>query len=66
MYKKQSPEGKPINYFSVESISEFLAKIIKMGSKITQPEEEVLGVGWIAAAEDPEGNQFALIQPIRV
>ena len=66
MYKKQNPQAKPINYFSVESISDFLAKIVKMGGKITQPKEEVPGVGWIAAAEDPEGNQFALIQPMRI
>jgi len=66
MYKKQNPEGKPINYFSVESINDFLEKIVKNGGKITQPKEEVPGVGWIAAAEDPEGNQFALLQPIRI
>ncbi len=66
MYKKQIPEGKPINYFSVESISDFLEKIVKLGGKVTQPKEEVPEVGWIAAAEDPEGNNFALIQPLRV
>ena len=66
MYNKQIPEGKPINYFSVESISDFLEKIVKLGGKVTQPKEEVPEVGWIAAAEDPEGNHFALIQPLRV
>ncbi|MCW3995398.1 MAG: VOC family protein [Candidatus Bathyarchaeota archaeon] len=66
MYKKQVPESKPINYFSVESISDFLAKIEKLGGKVTQPKQEVPNVGWIAAAEDPEGNQFALIQTLRV
>lgn len=65
MYRKQQQENKPINYFSVESITDFLAKIEKMGGKVTQPKEEVPNVGWIAAAEDPEGNQFALIQPLR-
>jgi uncharacterized protein len=64
MYKKQDPQNKPINYYSVESITDFLAKIEKMGGKITQPKQEVPEVGWIAAAEDPEGNQLALIQPI--
>ena len=64
MYKKQDPQNKPINYFSVESINDFLTKIEKMGGKITQPKQEVPEVGWIAAAEDPDGNQFALIQPI--
>ena len=66
MYKKQVPESKPVNYFAVESISDFLAKIEKLGGKVTQPKQEVPEIGWIAAAEDPEGNLFALIQPIRV
>ncbi len=66
MYKKQIPDSKPINYFSVESISDFLEKIVKLGGKVTQPKQEVPEVGWIAAAEDPEGNAFALIQPLKV
>jgi predicted enzyme related to lactoylglutathione lyase len=66
MYNKQVPESKPVNYFAVESISDFLAKIEALGGKVTQPKQEVPEIGWIAAAEDPEGNLFALIQPIRV
>ena len=66
MYKKQVSESKPVNYFAVESISDFLVRIEALGGKITQPKQEVPEVGWIAAAEDPEGNLFALIQPIRI
>jgi len=66
MYKKQLPDSKPLNYFSVESISDFLDKIEKLGGKVIQPKQEVAEIGWIAAAEDPEGNQFALFQPIHV
>jgi predicted enzyme related to lactoylglutathione lyase len=66
MYKRQVPESKPINYYSVESINDFLDKIVKLGGKVTQPKQEVPEVGWIAAAEDPEGNAFALIEPIPV
>ena len=66
MYKKEVPESIPVNYFAVESISDFLEKIEKLGGKVTQPKQEVPEIGWIAAAEDPEGNLFALIQPIRV
>ncbi len=66
MYKKQVPESKPVNYFAVESITDFLAKIVRLGGRVTQPKQEVPEIGWIAAAEDPEGNLFALIQPIRV
>ena len=65
MYKKQVDEGKPINYISVESITDSLAKIEKLGGKVTQPKQEVPQIGWIAAAVDPGGNLFALIQPIR-
>ncbi|MGD0070125.1 MAG: VOC family protein [Candidatus Bathyarchaeia archaeon] len=66
MFRKQQPEIKPINYFAVESINDYLAKILKLGGKVISPKQEVPNVGWIAAAEDPEGNQFALIQPLRV
>jgi uncharacterized protein len=65
MYKRQIPDSNPINYFSVESISDFLDKIVKLGGKVTQTKQEVPEVGWIAAAEDPEGNAFALIEPIK-
>jgi predicted enzyme related to lactoylglutathione lyase len=66
MYKKQVPESKPVNYITVESITDFLAKIEKLGGKVTQPKQAVPEIGWIAAAEDPEGNSFALIESIRV
>jgi uncharacterized protein len=64
MYKKLEPQNKPINYFAVESINDFLAKIVKLGGKVIQPKEEVPNIGWIAAAQDPEGNQFALLEPL--
>jgi predicted enzyme related to lactoylglutathione lyase len=66
MFKKLESESKPLNYFAVESIGDFLAKIVKLGGKAIQPKMEITNVGWIAAAEDPEGNVFALLQPIRV
>ena len=66
MYKKLQSDNNPINYFAVESINDFLKKIVKLGGKIIQPTQEVPNVGWIAAAADPEGNQFALLQPIRI
>jgi predicted enzyme related to lactoylglutathione lyase len=65
MYTKTQAEAKPINYFAVESISDYLAKIVKLGGKVVSPKQEVPNGGWVAAAEDPEGNQFALIQPLK-
>ena len=66
MYKKDRPELKPVNYISVESINEYIEKIKALGGKIVQPKQEVPDVGWIAIALDPEGNHFAMLQPVRV
>ncbi len=65
MYKKQQSDIKPINYFAVESINDYLAKIEKLGGKVISPKQEVPDIGWVAAAMDPEGNQFALIEPMQ-
>jgi len=66
MYKKDRPELKPVNYISVESIDEYIEKIKALGGKIVQPKQEVPDVGWIAIALDPEGNHFAMLQPMKV
>jgi uncharacterized protein len=65
MYKKLTPETKPLNYFAVENIREYIEKIKKLGGKVTQDIQEVPEVGWIAAVEDPEGNAFAFLEPIK-
>jgi len=65
MYRRVSPDNKPVNYYEVESINDFLDKIVKLGGRVTQPKQEVPEVGWIAAAEDPEGNAFALLEPLK-
>lgn len=64
MYRKPQQDIKPLNYYAVESINDYLSKIEKLGGKIVSPKQEVPDVGWVAAATDPEGNQFALIEPL--
>lgn len=66
MYKKESSEFETVNYISVESIDEYIEKIKALGGTIVQPKQEVSNVGWIAIALDPEGNQFAMLQPMQV
>jgi predicted enzyme related to lactoylglutathione lyase len=63
MYKKDRADQKQVNYFSVESIDQYVAKIKKTGGKIVQPKQEVMGIGYIAVAQDPEGNLFAMLEP---
>ena len=65
MYKKEQAEFKSVNYISVESIDEYIEKIKTLGGKILQPKQKVPDVGWVAVAIDPEGNQFAMLQPIQ-
>ena len=64
LYKKTSKAMKTVNYISVENVDEYIAKIKKLGRKIIAPKQEVTQVGWTAIAEDPEGNQFAILQPM--
>lgn len=66
MFKKDKPELKPVNYFSVESIDDYIQKIKTLGGKMLSPKQEVPNVGWIALAVDPEGNQFAVMQPAHI
>ena len=65
MYKKTDKKMKVVNYISVESADDYIAKIKKQGGKIITPKQEVPQVGWVAIAEDPEGNQFAILQPMQ-
>jgi predicted enzyme related to lactoylglutathione lyase len=66
MYKKQTPENKPTDYISVENIDTYIQKIKTLGGKITQPKQEIPGIGWFAIGLDPEGNQIALFQPTQM
>ncbi len=65
LYKKDRPELKPVNYISVESIDEYTKKTEALGGEIIAPKQDIPSGGWIAVALDPEGNQFAMLQPIQ-
>ncbi len=64
LMKKQNPEHKAVNYIQVESVDEYSKKIESLGGKIVVPKMEIPGIGWWALALDPEGNQFAILQPM--
>ena len=66
LYKKERAENKPVNYISVDSIDKSIELVKTLGGKIVQGKQEVMGVGWVAIALDPEGNQIAMLQPTQV
>ena len=64
----KDPEQKnvnPVNYITVENIDKYIIKATELGGKILTPIQNVPTVGQIARIADPEGNQFALLQPER-
>jgi uncharacterized protein len=65
MMKKQNPDHKAVNYIQVESVDEYMKKIQSLGGRIVVPKMEVPGIGWWALSLDPEGNQFAILQPLQ-
>ena len=66
LMKKQNPEHKAVNYIQVESVDEYIKRIESLGGRIVVPKMEVPGIGWWALALDPEGNQFAILQPMQL
>ncbi|TSD02122.1 MAG: glyoxalase [Parcubacteria group bacterium Athens0714_25] len=48
----------------VEDIDKAVEAVKSGGGTITREKSELAGVGWFASAKDPEGNRFALMQPV--
>ena len=64
MYKRTGPHQVPINYIQVESVDDYVEKVVGNGGKVIAPKMEVPGVGFIVLVTDPEGNPLGLLQPI--
>ncbi len=52
-----------LNTVAVESLDATIRKIEERGGKICVPKMAIPSVGWLAYAEDPDGNVFGIIQP---
>jgi uncharacterized protein len=60
MMKRQHPDQKITDYFGVTSVSDFSAKVEKLGGKILMPKMAVPKMGYFAVCMDTEGNVFGL------
>jgi predicted enzyme related to lactoylglutathione lyase len=65
IYKKENEMQKPTNWITVEDIDVYTAKLLQLGGKLIVEKMQIPGVGWTAVGLDPEGNQFAMMQPER-
>jgi len=51
-----------VNTVSVDSVDESLEKVRQAGGKVLIPKGAVAGLGYVAFAEDTEGNAFGMLQ----
>jgi predicted enzyme related to lactoylglutathione lyase len=59
--KRQNAEHRGIaSYISVASVSEWAAKVQKLGGQVCVPKTAVPGMGHFAMCQDTEGNMFGL------
>jgi uncharacterized protein len=57
----RSQAGQHItNYVSVDSVTQAMAKVEKLGGKICTPKTAVPQIGYFSICQDTEGNTFAL------
>jgi hypothetical protein len=62
LYKRHMTEHI-LNFVLVDDIDKVLAKVEKLGGKVTMPKEEIKGVGLSAVIQDSEGNVIGLWKP---
>ena len=60
MMKKMMPEQGLLNYYGVDSIEEFNAKVRENGGQVVMEKMAVPGIGLFSVCLDPEGNPFGL------
>jgi predicted enzyme related to lactoylglutathione lyase len=65
MFPKQADQKdlRAVNYFTVEDIDKYLAKVVELGGRVLMPKQQVPTVGFIALVADVEGNNLGLLQP---
>jgi uncharacterized protein len=52
-----------LNTIAVASLDQTISKIEQLGGRICVPKMAIPKVGWLAYAEDPDGNVFGVIEP---
>ena len=62
---KGEPLARAVNTLSIDDLDATVRKIEDAGGKVTQARNAIPGVGWFAAFEGPDGNQFGLMQEDR-
>jgi predicted enzyme related to lactoylglutathione lyase len=64
MMRRVVPQQMPINYISVESVDDEIARAQRLGATVVVQKMEIPGVGWFAQLLDPQNNPFAIFQMV--
>lgn len=62
MGKSMMPDSVITNYIGVQSVDEYIKKVIQLGGKIIMPKTIISDFGYLAVCLDTEGNRFGLWQ----
>jgi len=57
---RKHPQQPITSYVNVESVTQFSAKVEKLGGKVCAPKTAVPQMGYFAVCQDTENNTFAL------
>jgi predicted enzyme related to lactoylglutathione lyase len=60
MMKKMAPEQGLLNYYLVDDLEEYNAKVRGNGGQVAVEKMPVPGIGYFSVCLDPEGNPFGL------
>jgi uncharacterized protein len=60
--RPMGPAAGTTNTVSVPNLEEYADAVTKSGGRVTTEKMTIPGVGWLAYAEDTEGNAFGIIQ----
>ena len=52
-----------VNTINVENLDAAVKKVESAGGTIVRPKNAIPGIGWLAYADDSEGNTFGMLQP---
>jgi len=59
---RKHPQQPITSYVNVESVTQFSAKVEKLGGKVCAPKTAVPQMGYFAVCQDTEGNPFGIWQ----
>jgi predicted enzyme related to lactoylglutathione lyase len=59
--RRQRPDERTTNTIGVESVDEYVEKVVANGGTVVMPKHAIPGVGYLAYCADTEGTVFGLM-----